>query len=46
MKEYSDVLNAEGKENHVETYSTMFHGWMGARANLENEDNAKEFERG
>ncbi len=24
----------------------MFHGWMGARANLEKEDNLKEYERG
>lgn len=46
MKEYTQILKAEGKSNYVEIYSSMFHGWMGARANLENEDNAKEFERG
>jgi len=46
VKEYAEVLKAEGKTNEVETYGSMFHGWMGARANLENEENAKEFERG
>lgn len=30
----------------VETYPTMFHGWMGARAKLEDEDNKNEYERG
>jgi dienelactone hydrolase len=30
----------------VETYATMHHGWMGARANLSNADNLKEYERG
>ena len=30
----------------VETYATMPHGWMGARANLSNPDNLKEYERG
>jgi dienelactone hydrolase len=30
----------------VETYATMFHGWMGARANLEDEENRAEYERG
>ncbi|KAI9820583.1 MAG: hypothetical protein M1827_004952 [Pycnora praestabilis] len=45
MEEYGDVLK-QGKSNVVEMYSSMFHGWMGARAKLENEDNAKEFERG
>ena len=45
-KEYTQILEVEGKSNYVEIYSSMFHGWMGGRANLENEDNAKEFERG
>lgn len=30
----------------VETYATMHHGWMGARANLNNEENLKEYKRG
>lgn len=41
-----EVLSKQGKTGVVETYSTMFHGWMGARANLNNEENAKEYERG
>ncbi|KAH6871771.1 hypothetical protein B0T10DRAFT_590516 [Thelonectria olida] len=41
--EPEDVV-AQYKE--VETYSTMFHGWMGARANLEDPANLKEYERG
>lgn len=46
VKEYAKVLDSEGKIGHVETYETMFHGWMGARANLEDAENEKEFERG
>ena len=46
MREYAQLLKAKDKSNHVETFTSMFHGWMGARANLENEDNAREFERG
>jgi len=46
VKQYADVLAGEGKIGEVETYGTMHHGWMGARANLENEDNLKEYERG
>ncbi|TGO24386.1 hypothetical protein BPAE_0104g00160 [Botrytis paeoniae] len=44
MQEYKDVL--EAGNGVVETYSTMHHGWMGARANFENEDNVKEYVRG
>jgi hypothetical protein len=32
--------------NHVETWSTQIHGWMSARANLEDEDVRREYERG
>ena len=46
MNEYTQILKVEGKSNYVEIYNSMFHGWMGARANLENEDNTREFERG
>ena len=46
VKEYAKVLSSESKVGHVETYETMFHGWMGARANLEDEANEKEFARG
>lgn len=30
----------------VDTYSKMFHGWMAARANLSDPENASEYERG
>ena len=43
VKQYAEIL---GKNGEVETYSTMHHGWMGARANLEDQENVKEFERG
>ncbi|MCJ1452592.1 hypothetical protein MMC28_002935 [Mycoblastus sanguinarius] len=45
VKEYEEVLRAK-KVNEVETYGSMHHGWMGARANFESEENVKEFERG
>jgi len=31
---------------HVETFSTQIHGWMAARANLEDAEVSKEYERG
>lgn len=46
VKQYAEILSSEGYTGVVETYGTMHHGWMGARANLENEENAREFERG
>ncbi|PQE15366.1 dienelactone hydrolase protein [Rutstroemia sp. NJR-2017a BVV2] len=45
VQEYKDILE-NGKNGIVETYPTMHHGWMGARANLSNEDNLKEYARG
>ncbi|KAI5458806.1 dienelactone hydrolase family protein [Mariannaea sp. PMI_226] len=41
-----EILSQPGKVGEVETYSTMFHGWMGARANLEDAANLTEYERG
>ncbi len=35
-----------GNQAEVVTYGTMHHGWMGARANLMDNDNAAQFERG
>ncbi|KAJ6151333.1 hypothetical protein N7470_007927 [Penicillium chermesinum] len=32
--------------NHVETFPTQIHGWMAARANLEDPEVVKEYERG
>ncbi|CAK7207362.1 hypothetical protein SEUCBS139899_010172 [Sporothrix eucalyptigena] len=46
VAEYKTILAQPGKVGEVETYADMFHGWMGARANLANADNVKEFARG
>ncbi len=46
VKAYAEVLKGPGMIGEVETYDTMFHGWMGARANLQDEKNASEYERG
>lgn len=46
VKQYAEVLSSEGRIGEVETYSSMFHGWMGARSNLQDAENAKESERG
>lgn len=45
---YTDLLakNHGQKEAHVETYSKMWHGWMGARADLEQEESRAEYARG
>jgi len=46
VAEYKDILEGEGKNGVVETYGTQEHGWMGARANFEDEENLKEYIRG
>ena len=46
VKEYAEVLSQPGKTGEVETYPNMHHGWMGARADLKNAENLKEYERG
>ena len=46
VAQYKDVITASGKGGHVETYETMWHGWMGARANFEKEDSRNEYARG
>jgi hypothetical protein len=43
---YAEVFKQEGKIGHVETYPAVEHGSMMARANLEQEAEALEFERG
>lgn len=46
VAQYKEILSRPGKPGgHVETYEKMFHGWMGARANLRDETNVAEFER-
>lgn len=42
---YSRVLD-EKDGSFAETYADMHHGWMGARAKLDDPANVKEFERG
>ncbi|KAB5558075.1 dienelactone hydrolase family protein [Coniochaeta sp. 2T2.1] len=46
VAEVKEILSKPGKTGYVETYETMFHGWMGARANLKDEANLREYERG
>ncbi|KAG6365161.1 hypothetical protein INS49_006768 [Diaporthe citri] len=47
VAELKEILSKPGKIGHVETYGRpMFHGWMGARANLSDETNAREYEKG
>jgi dienelactone hydrolase len=47
MAEYKTALEGRaGLDSYVDTYPNMHHGWMGARANLEDAENKKEFERG
>ncbi|KAI1136432.1 alpha/beta-hydrolase [Hypoxylon sp. FL0543] len=46
VAQYKQILAKPGKIGVVETYETMFHGWMGARANLTDEKNRSEYERG
>lgn len=41
-----EIVKQPGKGGEVETYSTMFHGWMGTRSKLTDENNVKEYERG
>lgn len=45
IKGYVEVFNQPGRIGEIETYHTMFHGWMGGRANFQNAENTKEFER-
>lgn len=40
---YKEIM---GDKAEVTTYETMHHGWMGARSNLKDEENVKEYERG
>ncbi|KAF7588376.1 hypothetical protein BBP40_005769 [Aspergillus hancockii] len=43
---YAEVISKNGIGGHVETYQTMWHGWMGARANLDGEESNAEYRRG
>jgi len=46
VAQYKEILVGEGKPGVVETYPNMHHGWMGARAKLNEAENLKEYERG
>ncbi|PYH98114.1 2-dehydropantoate 2-reductase [Aspergillus ellipticus CBS 707.79] len=46
IKAYSEIIGSNQAGGHVETYETMWHGWMGARANLEGEESLAEYKRG
>ncbi|KAI5861511.1 alpha/beta-hydrolase [Durotheca rogersii] len=46
VAQYKEIYARLGKTGVVETYGTMFHGWMGARSNLADEKNKAEYERG
>ena len=46
ISEYSKAIQSNNIGGHVETYGTMWHGWMGARANLEEEHSRAEYIRG
>lgn len=43
VKAFGAVEKPAGSETHL--YPTMIHGWMGARAALDDEECAKEFKR-
>ncbi|EEA23084.1 conserved hypothetical protein [Talaromyces marneffei ATCC 18224] len=44
--EYKAAFDKSTLGSYVDTYATMHHGWMGARANLEDPENKKEYYRG
>ncbi|OJJ79026.1 dienelactone hydrolase family protein [Aspergillus glaucus CBS 516.65] len=46
VKGYAGIISKNGHGGLVETYETMWHGWMGARADLDNEESLKEYVRG
>ncbi|KAL5335758.1 alpha/beta-hydrolase [Aspergillus crustosus] len=46
VQEYSQIISSNGIGGEVEIYSSMWHGWMGARADLEDENGYAEYARG
>ena len=46
VTEYKKIIDSGSIGGHVETYTTMVHGWMSARADFEDEENIKEYTRG
>lgn len=43
---YGDIFKKNGIGGVADTYSSMWHGWMGARANLEQDESRNEYLRG
>lgn len=47
VAQIKEIVSTPPKVGYVETYGPpMFHGWMGGRANLADETNAREYQRG
>ena len=46
VEEYGNALKEAGKENVVDKYDDMEHGWLAGRANFEDAEVVKEFEKG
>jgi len=46
VAEYAEIFKRTGKIGVVETYDKMYHGWMGTRAELADEEKKREYERG
>ena len=46
VRAYSEIIKGNGKGGLVDTYPSMWHGWMGARANLEEEESRDQYARG
>ncbi|KAL4967884.1 Alpha/Beta hydrolase protein [Aspergillus stella-maris] len=46
VEAYDELIKKKGLGGYVETYGSMWHGWMGARADLVKEESLKEYIRG
>jgi hypothetical protein len=45
VKGYAETITNNENGGLVKTYSSMWHGWMGARANLDQEESRAEYTR-
>lgn len=43
---YAEAIRSNKLDSHVETYSKMWHGWMGARARLDQDEGRAGYVRG
>lgn len=46
VEAYDEAIKRKGLGGFVETYWNMWHGWMGARADFQQEASLKEYTRG